>query len=85
MLGSVSGGFTNTWRVSIRTRVVRVQKFILKPYPVKAFDWARAEYTSMYGVVRSSWRRDVRKLVSSGVRSRTAGPKSSAAAVAISA
>jgi alpha-L-rhamnosidase len=39
------------------------KRIVLRPHPVKDLAWARSEYTSMYGVIRSSWRREGGALV----------------------
>ncbi len=34
------------------------RRFTIRPYPVSGLEWARAEYASMYGLIRSAWRRE---------------------------
>ena len=33
------------------------KKFVIRPRPVDGLDWVRCEYPSMYGQIRSAWRR----------------------------
>jgi alpha-L-rhamnosidase len=59
MMGSVSAWFYK-YLAGIKTdpRGPGFKRIILRPHPVKDLDWVRSEYTSMYGVIRSSWRRE---------------------------
>lgn len=34
------------------------KRFVLRPYPVRGLEWVRAEYSSPYGAIRNSWRRE---------------------------
>jgi alpha-L-rhamnosidase len=34
------------------------KRIIIHPYPVGDLTWVRSEYTSMYGVIRSAWRKE---------------------------
>lgn len=34
------------------------KEFVIKPYPDKRFDYAKAEYRSVYGLIESGWRKE---------------------------
>jgi alpha-L-rhamnosidase len=59
MLGSVSAWFYK-YLAGIRSDPAGpgFQRFFVRPYAVKDLNWVKAEYTSMYGVIRGAWRRD---------------------------
>lgn len=59
MMGSVSAWFYKYLAgINADPRGPGFKRIILRPYPVKDLGWVRAEYTSMYGVIRSSWRKE---------------------------
>jgi len=59
MLGSVSAWFYK-YLAGIRPDPAApgFERFIVHPYAVPDLQWVKAEYTSMYGVIRSAWSRD---------------------------
>jgi alpha-L-rhamnosidase len=34
------------------------RKIVICPYPVRGLDWVQSEYASMYGMIRSSWKKE---------------------------
>jgi alpha-L-rhamnosidase len=59
MMGSVSAWFYKYLaRINADPHGPGFKRIILRPHPVKDLAWVRAEYTSMYGVIRSSWRKE---------------------------
>lgn len=37
------------------------KRIIIRPHPVGKLTWARAEYTSMYGIIRSAWHKEAER------------------------
>jgi alpha-L-rhamnosidase len=59
MMGSVSAWFYKYLAgINVDPRGPGFKRIILRPHPVKDLNWVRAEYTSLYGVIRSSWRKE---------------------------
>jgi len=59
MMGSIGSWFYKyLGGINTDPRGPGFKRFILRPYPIKGLDWVRSEYTSMHGVIRSSWRRE---------------------------
>lgn len=77
MLGSVSAWFYK-YVAGIRPDPSGpgFKRFYIQPSAIKELDWVKAEYTSMYGVIRCAWRRDA-----DGFRLNVTVPVNSAATV----
>ncbi len=64
MMGSVSSWFYKYLAgIQADPRGPGFKRFVIHPYPVEGLKWVRASYTSMYGVIRSSWRKEKGRLV----------------------
>lgn len=59
MMGSVSAWF-HKYLGGIRSdpQAPGFKRILIQPYPLEQLTWARAEYTSLYGTIRSAWRRE---------------------------
>jgi alpha-L-rhamnosidase len=59
MMGSVSSWFYK-YLAGINTdpQGPGFKRIVIRPYPVGDLNWVRSEYTSMYGLIRSSWRKE---------------------------
>jgi alpha-L-rhamnosidase len=59
MMGSV-GAWLYKYLGGINTdaQAPGFKRIIIHPYPVGDLTWVRSEYTSMYGVIRSAWRKE---------------------------
>ncbi len=59
MMGSVSAWFYKyLGGINPDPEAPGFKRIILRPYPLKDLTWVRSEYTSMYGVIRSSWQKE---------------------------
>ncbi len=59
MMGSVSAWFyKHLGGINTDPKGPGFKRFILRPQAVEGLDWVRAEYTSMYGTIRSQWRKE---------------------------
>jgi alpha-L-rhamnosidase len=59
MMGSVSAWFYKYLAgINPDPEAPGFKRIILRPYPVKDLTWVRSEYTSMYGMIRSSWQKE---------------------------
>lgn len=63
MMGSVSSWFTKyLGGIRVDLQEPAFKRIVIRPYMVKGLDWVRSEYKSMYGPIRSEWRRDGAKV-----------------------
>jgi alpha-L-rhamnosidase len=59
MMGSVSSWFYKYLAgINSDPQGPGFKRIIIRPYPVGDLNWVRSEYTSMYGLIRSSWRKE---------------------------
>jgi alpha-L-rhamnosidase len=59
MMGSVSSWFYKyLGGINTDPQAPGFKRIVIHPYPVGDLTWVRSEYTSMYGVIRSAWRRE---------------------------
>jgi len=59
MMGSVSSWFHKyLGGINVDPEGPGFSRIIIRPHPVKGLGWARSEYKSMYGLIRSSWKRE---------------------------
>ena len=59
MFGDISAWFyKNLAGINVDPKNPGFKHIILHPRPVDGLEWVRAEYESMYGIIRSSWRRN---------------------------
>jgi len=59
MMGSVGAWFYKyPGGINTDPRAPGFKRIIIRPYPMGDLTWVRAEYTSMYGPIRSAWRKE---------------------------
>jgi alpha-L-rhamnosidase len=59
MMGSVSAWFYKYLAgINVDPQFPGFKGIIIRPYPVQGLTWVQSEYTSMYGVIRSSWKKE---------------------------